>query len=145
MSRKSPDPAVQDFAQSIGLLIRRVRAVSSSHELSWSQSAVMNRLANDGPATTADLARAEGVKPQSMGTIVAALEGRGFVTRRAHATDGRQFNIELTAEGAEIRRSAKDARHSWLADAIATLTDDERETLLAAGALMKRLADTQRR
>jgi hypothetical protein len=40
-------------------------------EFSWTQKAVLSRLEKDGPATAADLARAEGVKPQSMALILA--------------------------------------------------------------------------
>ena len=130
-----------DFAQAIGLLVRRVRAASASHELSWTESLVMARLAKDGPATTADLARAEGMKPQSMGTTVAALEEIGIVERKPHPTDGRQVNIELTAKGAVMRKSAKDAKRTWLAQAIAQLDEQERETLFKAGEIIKRLAE----
>jgi len=56
----------------------------------------MSRLARDRPAAPADLARAEGMKPQSMGTTVAALEDMGMVERKPRPTDGRQVNIELT-------------------------------------------------
>ena len=101
----------------------------------------MARLAKDGPATTADLARAEGVKPQSMGTTIAALEERGLVERKAHPTDGRQVNIELTAKGAAVRKSAKEAKRTWLAQAIAQLNDQERETLFAAGEIITRLVE----
>ena len=99
----------------------------------------MSRLDNDGPATTADLARAEGVKPQSMGATVSALEERGFVERRPHPTDGRQVNIALTAKGAAVRKTATDAKHTWLAQAIAQLGKDEQHTLFAASGIMKRL------
>ena len=61
--RKTIDAAVTDFAQAIGLSVRRIRAASGSHELSWTESFVMARLAKDGPATTAELARAERMKP----------------------------------------------------------------------------------
>jgi DNA-binding MarR family transcriptional regulator len=141
MSRKTLDTAVTDFAQAIGLLVRRARAASASHELSWTESLVMARLAKDGPATTADLARAEGMKPQSMGTTVAALEEMGIVQRKPHPTDGRQVNIELTAKGAAMRKSAKDAKRTWLAEAIAQLDEQERETLFKAGEIIKRLAE----
>jgi DNA-binding MarR family transcriptional regulator len=141
MSRKTLDTAVTDFAQAIGLLVRRVRAASASHEHSWTESLVMARLAKDGPATTADLARAEGMKPQSMGTTVAALEEMGIVQRKPHPTDGRQVNIELTAKGAAMRKSAKDAKRTWLAEAIAQLDEQERETLFKAGEIIKRLAE----
>jgi hypothetical protein len=56
MPRKTLDIAVTDFAQAIGLLVRRVRAAIASQELSLTESLVMARLAKEGPATTADLA-----------------------------------------------------------------------------------------
>ena len=130
-----------DFAHAIGLLARRVRAAAASHELSWTESAVMARLSREGAATTADLARAEGVKPQSMGTTVAGLEQRGLVERRPHATDGRQMNVQLTAKGEAVRKSAKDAKRTWLAQGMAQLTEEERETLFAAGEIIQRLVE----
>jgi DNA-binding MarR family transcriptional regulator len=132
--------AVNDFAQAIGLLVRRIRAAGSIHDLSWTESAVMARLSKDGPATTAELARSERVKPQSMGTVVAALEEMGFVERKPHPTDGRQVNIQLTAKGEEVRRSAKDARRTWLTQTMAQLNDEERKLLFAAGEIIKQLA-----
>src|SRR5580704_2374715 len=99
MPRKPTETAIIDLTQSIGLLIRRVRSAAASHELSWTESAVMARLSRDGPATIAELARAESMKPQSMGTTVAALEERGLVGRKPHPADGRQVNIELSAKG----------------------------------------------
>jgi len=139
MSRKTLGIAVIDFIQAIGLLVRRVRAEAASHELSLTEAAVMARLAKDGPATTADLARAEGMRPQSMGTTIAALEEMGMVERKPHPTDGRQVNIELTGKGAAVRESAKDAKRTWLAQAIAQLDKQEQATLFAAGEIIKRL------
>jgi DNA-binding MarR family transcriptional regulator len=141
MTRKTLEIAAIDFIQAVGLLVRRARAAAASHELSLTESAVMARLAKEGPATTADLARAEGMKPQSMGTTIAALEEIGMVERKRHPTDGRQVNIQLTAKGTAVRNSAKDAKRTWLARAIAQLDDQERETLFRAGEIIKRLAE----
>jgi DNA-binding MarR family transcriptional regulator len=140
MPRKPVEIAVIDFTQSLGLLVRRVRGAAASHELSLTESAVMARLAKHGPATTADLARAESMKPQSMGTTIAALEEGGMVERRPHPTDGRQVNIQLTAKGAAERNSAKDAKRTWLAQAIAQLDEPDRKVLFKAGEIIKRLA-----
>lgn len=145
MPRKTFDIAVTDFIQAIGLLVRRVRAATASRELSLTEAAVMARLAKDGPATTADLARAESMKPQSMGTTIAALEEMGMVERKPHPTDGRQVNIELTAKGAAVRKSAGDAKRTWLAQAIAKLDERERETLFKAGEIIKRLVKSDQR
>jgi DNA-binding MarR family transcriptional regulator len=142
MSRMTLEAAVIDFAQSVGLLLRRVRQAAASHELSWTEAAVMSRLSKYGPATTANLARAESMKPQSMGTTIAALEEMGMVERKPHPTDGRQANIELTAKGAAVRKMAGDAKRTWLAQAIAKLDDQERETLFAAGRIIKRLVES---
>jgi DNA-binding MarR family transcriptional regulator len=121
--------------------LRRVRAAAASHELSLTEAAVMKRLATDGPATTANLARAESMKPQSMGTTIAALEEMGMVERKPHPTDGRQMNIQLTAKGAAVRNSVKEAKKTWLAQAIAQLDERERETLFKAGEIIQRLAE----
>jgi DNA-binding MarR family transcriptional regulator len=139
--RKNLEISVIDFTQSIGLLMRRVRAAAASHELSLTEAAVMARLDKDGPATTADLARAEGMKPQSMGTTIAALEEMGMVERKPHPTDGRQVHIALTAKGAAVRKSAKDAKQTWLAQAVAQLDEGERVTLFKAAEIIRRLAE----
>jgi len=137
--RRNHETAVADLIQAIGLLVRRVRAAGASHELSLTESTVMGRLDRDGPATIAELARAESMKPQSMGTTVAALEESGLVERSPHPTDGRQVNIALTRKGTAVRLRTRDAKRTWLAQAIAQLDDDEQETLFRAGEIIRRL------
>jgi DNA-binding MarR family transcriptional regulator len=66
----------------------------------------------------------------------------GFVGRKAHPTDGRQMNIELTAKGLATWKSAKHAKQMWLTQAIAQLDKEEQETLFAAGEIIKRLAES---
>lgn len=141
MARPSFEAAVSDFAHAVGLLVRRVRAAAPSHDLSWTESAVLARLAKDGPATTADLARAEGITPQSMGTVVSALEAAGVVERKPHPTDGRQAHITLTAAGATLRKRRQMAKETWLGQAIAKLDKDEQATLFAAAEIVKRLVE----
>ena len=142
MEKTSGDErSLSELTQAIGLLVRRARAAASTQELSWSETAVLGRLARSGPATTAKLARAEAVKPQSMGTTIAALAAAGLVERQPHPTDGRQFLIHLTAKGAATRQRIKEAKLSWLAQAVSELDPQEQETLFAAGEILKRLAE----
>jgi len=141
MSRKTMEASVIELTQAIGMLVRRIRAASASHELSLTESSVMARLDREGPGTTAELARAERMKPQSMGTTIATLEELGMVERKPHPTDGRQMNIALSAKGLAIRNSSKDARRTWLALVIEQLTEEERDTLFKAGEIIKRLAE----
>lgn len=137
---KSIDTAIDDFATALRLLVRRLRAEAPS-DLSWTQSAVLSRLATDGPTTTANLARAENMKPQSMGAAVAALEEAGLVERCPHPTDGRQVHIVLSARGAALRAQTRAAKRGWLAAAVARLDQRERETLFAAAAIIRRLGE----
>jgi DNA-binding MarR family transcriptional regulator len=138
----SPEPAVAELSLAIGQLVRRLRMEANPGELSWSQIATLARLDKMGAMTTADLARAEFVKPQSMGTTLADLEQAGLVQRRPHPTDGRQVLFALTAEGMEARRQRNIAKREWLLTAMARLDRAEQQTLMAAAALIKRLAES---
>jgi len=135
-----PEIDVVDFTRTIGKLVRRVRATVAEHELSMSESGVLAKLDRDGAATTADLARSENMKPQSMRTTLTVLEERGFITRKAHPTDGRQVLIELTEQGLEVRRQMLESKRLWLGQAIDQLNTEEQQTLKAAMHIMKRLA-----
>ena len=143
MSRKNDDKAATELALALGLLVRRIRsaAPSEAREISWMQMAVIRRLDIEGPATTAELARAEGVKPQSMGATIAALEELGFVTRKPHPTDGRQMNIALTEKGARMRKEARIAKQTWLTQAITKLEVSEQKKLSALTELINHLAE----
>lgn len=138
---RTPDLDVSDFAQTIGRLVRHMRAAAAQHELSLTESAVLSRLGRHGPATTAELARAEGMRPQSMSAALSALEERGLIERKPHPSDGRQMNIALTDKGATVRTSAKDLKRAWLAQATAGLEGEERQILARAGIILKRLLD----
>ena len=134
-----PNIDIVDFTQTIGKLIRRIRNTVAEHELSMSESSVLARLDREGPATTADLARAENMRPQSMRTTLAVLEERGFIGRKAHPTDGRQVLIELTGQGLEVRRKMMETKRLWLAQAIEQLDEVDQQTLKAGIDIMKRL------
>jgi DNA-binding MarR family transcriptional regulator len=144
VAQKNSEVAVEEFAMAVGLLVRRMRAATPPEfqEFSWTQQAVLRRLEKHGPATAADLARAEGVKPQSMGTALGLLEKMGLVERKAHPRDGRQINIKLTARGITVRRNTKEATYAWLSRTIAGLDRHEQATLFKAGELIKRIAET---
>ena len=137
----SADAHATELMQAMGVLLRRVRGEAGHDGLSWSQAAAMARLDKAGPMTTAELARAEMVKPQSMGTLLAELEHDGLVQRHPHPTDGRQILFSLTAAGAQARSQRHAAKLAWLTTAIARFSADERRTLADAIALVRRLGE----
>src|ERR1700722_16272869 len=140
-NRKNLEIAVTELLSVTGQLTRRLRAVSNTRELTWSQVAIMARLEVVGPMTTADLARAEAVKPQSMGGTLANMEAEGLVERRADPTDGRQVLFALSKMGKEVRNAVRIAKRDWLRSAMAELDDEELKALAAAVRLINRIAD----
>ena len=136
------ETAVAELLRATGHLLRRLRAESNPSELTWSQSATLARLDEEGPMTTADLAQAESVKPQSMGVSLAGLELEGLVQRQPHPTDGRQVLFALTAFGKATRRRNGHLKREWLLAAMTKLDEAEQQSLIAASVLIKRLSDS---
>ncbi|MZD03886.1 MarR family transcriptional regulator [Streptomyces sp. SID5785] len=132
-----------DLAGAVGRLARRMRTASPDSLLTPTQRTVMARLDREGPATTAALARAEYVRPQSMRLTVGALEERGFVSRAPDPDDGRQSVVSVTDAGREVLASVRAAKQSWLARTLDSELDAaERRTLAEAIALLERLTGT---
>jgi DNA-binding MarR family transcriptional regulator len=135
------ETAVADLTVAVGQLLRRLRSETNPSELNLSQHSVLSRLDQLGAMTTADLARAESMKPQSMGAILASLEQEGLVHRQPHPTDGRQILFALTDEGVDLRRKRVVAKREWLLAAMTQLEPDELQAVMTAIPLIKRLGE----
>ena len=122
-------------------LRRRLRDQADVGDLTPSQTAVLLRLEQDGPATTSALARAEGMRPQSMSAVVAALEAAALVAGAPDPRDGRQTLLSLTNHCRRWMAESRAARQDWLSRTIDTrLTPQEQAQLAAAIPLLQRLA-----
>ncbi|WP_439692856.1 MarR family winged helix-turn-helix transcriptional regulator [Curtobacterium sp. SP.BCo] len=109
--------------------IRRTTLVGKVDDVTASQSAALGRLVRDGATTTAELARAEGVRPQSMGATVQALVDLGLVTRAPDPTDGRRTIVSATDAGRAARADSHRSRTRLLAERLAALDPDDRATV----------------
>lgn len=127
----------------IRLIARRLRQAPTPGELSLPERSALSRLDRGGPATAAELARAEQITPQAMANTLAGLEQRGLVARRPDPDDGRRFIMSVTKVGAEMLRHKRDARTSQVATTLAErFTPAELEILAAAAPLIERLAES---
>ncbi len=134
------DEAAQAVLDNVSLLARRLRQRPVTGELTESESSALTRL-TQAPATVADLARAESVRPQSMGAVVASLEGRGLVKRQQDRTDGRRVRLTVTRAGREVAELRRTPRGDQLAQGLSSgFTDEELEQLVAVAPLLGRLA-----
>jgi DNA-binding MarR family transcriptional regulator len=126
---------------SLGLLARRMRqAVPLDGDLSWAEASALDRLDEDGPAASAELARLEQIRPQSMGATLSGLESRGLVQREADPADGRRVVFSITAAGRRKRLDRRDAGTEQLAVLLTQFAPSELEQLVAAAPLIERLA-----
>jgi DNA-binding MarR family transcriptional regulator len=127
----------------ISQLKRRLREQTHLGNYTWSQAAVVIRLERDGPSTVSALARAEGVRQQSMGATISALEEAGLVSGSPDPADGRQTILSLTDSCRELIKATRAAKEDWLFRAIQTkLSPAEQEEVATALELLKRLAES---
>lgn len=142
---EAPDPGELAAALrlSIGLLLRRMRQIPTADELTLSESAALARLDRGGPASSAELARAEQISPQSMGATLGALQDRGLVDRAPDPEDGRRMILSITESGLAVLRDRRNRRSAELARALsAGFTATELRQLGAAAPLLERLANS---
>jgi DNA-binding MarR family transcriptional regulator len=136
------DAVAVAMIESIGLILRRLRQLPAVGDLTQAEAGVLSRLRKETTSTSAELARAEDVRPQTMGATIAALEARGLVTRHHDDSDGRRVLLTLTDEGRKISERKHTARSEQFARALTAggFTDEELETLASAAPLIDRLA-----
>jgi DNA-binding MarR family transcriptional regulator len=140
------DPAARqavagDLRAALGHLVRRLREQGQAGEFTRSQSSVLRLLERDGPATMTVLARAEGIRPQSMSVIVATLQEAGLIEGFPDPKDGRKTMLSLSDAGRDKFVSGRLAREDWLFQAIGTQLRPAEQRQLAVGVeLLKRLA-----
>lgn len=136
------DALARDLRSLTGRLKRRLREQSGGGDRTPSQTAVLLRLEKEGAATTSSLARAEGMRPQSMGTLIAALDEAGLVAGTPDPNDGRQTILSLTPACRKQLEEGRAARQDWLCRMIeARFSPAERDQLAAAVVLLGRLVD----
>ncbi|MGO9925844.1 MAG: MarR family transcriptional regulator [Mycobacterium sp.] len=130
-----------DLSLAVMRLARQLRFRNPSAPVTLSQLSALATLANEGAMTPGALAIRERVRPPSMTRVIASLADMGLVDRTPHPVDGRQVLVSVSESGAELVKVARRARQEWLAERLATLDSDKRETLRNAADLMLALVD----
>jgi DNA-binding MarR family transcriptional regulator len=132
----------QELRALMGKLKRRLRDQAHVGDLTPSQVSVLLRLEKDGPATASSLARSEGMRPQSMAPVLAALEGAGLVSGAPDPADGRQTLLSLTEAFRNSVEEGRAARQDWLTRKLEErLSPQEQDEVARAVKLLKRLVD----
>ncbi len=120
----------------------RAREQGGRSDLTPSQASVLLRLEQDGAATVSSLARAEGMRPQSMSAIVTPLQDSGLVRGAPDPSDGRQTLMSLTPKYLKWLEEGRAARQDWITTTISQkLSIQEQEKLREALKLLSRLVE----
>jgi DNA-binding MarR family transcriptional regulator len=142
MNEADEDRAASDLRVALGRIVRRLRQAHEPGELTLSEVSALSRLDRDGPATPGALAGGERVRPQAMGTTLAALEQRGLVARMPDPDDGRRVSVSITEEGRQILLDRRSASVRRLSRALTEgFSPEERRRLIEVTPLLERLAD----
>ncbi len=141
------DPDVNDVAaalqMSIGLCLRQLRQMRVEGGLRLPEASALKRLDRSGPTSVTELAKAEQISVQSMGTTLGALEARGLVERHPHPSDGRRSVLSITKSGTRVLSDKHNGRAEQLAKALsAGFTPSELRQLMIAAPLIERLAQS---
>ncbi|MFR9775810.1 MarR family winged helix-turn-helix transcriptional regulator [Micromonospora sp. MS34] len=138
--RVPPAQLAPQLRDAITRLNRRVRQARPVGDLTVTQLSALTSLKLAGALTPRELADVERVQPPTMTKIVAKLEERGLVQRTPHPTDGRQVILAATEGGRAVLEQFERARNSWLAERLAALTEEERDTLRRAAEILQGIA-----
>lgn len=128
-----------DFRHAPGHLIRRAHQVSvaifmeetTAFDVTPVQFAILNALLEDPGEDQVTLARKVAFDPATFGSVIARLEGRGWVRREPDAADRRRKLLWVTTEGAEAAQKMKRAVGKVQQRILEPLSAAEREQLLA--------------
>ncbi|HEY7202358.1 MAG TPA: MarR family transcriptional regulator [Candidatus Dormibacteraeota bacterium] len=96
-----------------------------------------------GPIALGELAAAEGVKPPSITSTVAALEAQGLVTRVADASDRRITRVSVTPRGRLRLMRSRTRKTAYLAARLESLDEAQLQTLTAAAEILERLLERE--
>lgn len=113
-------------------LQQEITASLADMNLTVLQLEVLADLAMDSFLSTADLARLTFVTPQNMSLAISKLAGRGYLVRRAHATNARINRLALTAKGKQVLYRAVARAKKVEAATFGVLRQPERARLLAS-------------
>lgn len=113
-------------------LLRLLRTRDKASGVGPARLSALSVLVFGGPKSLKELAAIEQVKPPTMTRIVAGLERTGLARRRRDKQDARSSVIAATAYGSEVLHDARIRRVEFLAERLASLSEEDLQLLRKA-------------
>jgi len=138
------DEEILTVLNAILALSRRLRSERAPSGVTLAGISILGTLSRLGPVPSNHVAAAERLEPQSLTRLLADLEKRNLISRARGERDRREVVVAVTAKGRALLKDDLMRRRAWLESAItAALDEKERKRLLAAAAVMLKLAKHQ--
>lgn len=122
-------------------IVRHLGRAGASTTLHPTQFIALLLIEDDQPIRIGEIATRMPCSQPTATTTVAALEAAGLARRQADVQDGRATSVVLTPDGDEMVKAVGQRAVDDLAKLLDRLSSDDREVVLAAGAILSRMAD----
>jgi DNA-binding MarR family transcriptional regulator len=136
----------RDLRVAVGRIGRRLRELYATAptdgEVTFTEVSLLSRLRREGPMSPGELALAEHVTAQAVGSVLGVMHRKGLIGRSPDPTDGRKVIVTLTDAGEHAFEHRAEEVSEHLANVLGrAFTPSERAQLSAAVPLLERLAD----
>jgi DNA-binding MarR family transcriptional regulator len=133
---------VPELRDSIVALARRLRQSVQADSENWTALMALGAIQRaKGTGTPTQIATELGLQSSNLAQILGELDRRNLIQRTCDPADKRKVRLSLTQAGLNLACEARGRRDQWLSDTMeACLSVEEQAQLLAAGALIQRIA-----
>ena len=140
-------PSDTQLASRLRLAVMRLARVlrqKAQEGITPSQLSALVSVEREGPVTLGELAALEGVQPPTMTRIVAALEEADLVEREVDPADRRISRLHITPGARKLLEKNRSRKTAYLASRMRDISDEERDVLARAAALLERMTEGER-
>lgn len=139
-----PDTQLASRLRLAVMRLARVLRQKAQEGITPSQLSALVSVEREGPVTLGELAALEGVQPPTMTRIVAALEEEQLVEREVDPSDRRISRLHITAAARRLLDKNRSRKTAYLASRMRTLSDEDRDVLARAAALLEKMTEGER-
>ena len=137
--------ALADRLHSLAIhLLRQLRREDEVSGLTAPRLSALSVLVFGGPMSMSRLAELEQVRLPTMSRLVSALEAEGLVRRTPDPADARSVRLRATPKGTRLLHAGRARRVASLADALSTLTVDDRRRLASTLSMLDQVGGALR-
>ena len=116
--------------------MREFRQFMDEESLSFSQMHILMRLYHHNQAAVTEMGKRLGITNAAASQVVDKMVANGLIVRKEDLQDRRSRIISLTDKGRSLIEKGIRTRSKWMFSLIDGLTEDEKETVIKAFALL---------